>query len=66
MAVVGIFEPDLDETIENSTGDHRGVLNGSVRRANIEGRRISGADGLSRQSTAGDTRNVLRTRQRGQ
>lgn len=47
LGVVGVFKPDLDETIENSTGDHRSVLKSSVRRADVEGRCISGTDGLS-------------------
>lgn len=44
---VGVFEPDLDVAIENGTRYYGRVLNGSVRRADIERRRVSGTDGPS-------------------
>ena len=54
--VVGVVEPDLDETIENGTRNQRGILNGSVRRTDIEGRCISGTDRLSYKLTVENTK----------
>ena len=51
LVVVGVFEPDLDEAIENGTGNIRGVLNGSVRRTDIERRCVGGTNGQSVQLT---------------
>lgn len=36
LVVVGVFEPDLDEAIENGPGNQRGILDGSIRCADIE------------------------------
>ena len=58
MVEVGVFEPDLDETVENSTRDQRAVMNGSVRLADIEGRCIGGTDKLLHQSIPGIPRHA--------
>lgn len=50
--MVGIFQSGLNEAIENGTGNYRDVLDGSVRRADIETGRVSGTGELSDQLTA--------------